>query len=252
MGSDGNNEKQQLGHFAGWVSHSQQHTGLHAESTENWELSRCQLCRHWWPWRLSLWQQPVPPVMTKLASWRLDTNLSSLVAPQIFIMTTASVAKVGNMITLSFQWKGKRLKLGKCCPVILWHITLLTSNSVLTQRLRQWHSNKFYWKKTCAFLFKFTDVHSWWCIWQLVIIDSDNGLAHVRYQVITWTNVDQVVWCHMASLGYNNFDGILPKGPYPPCLRMTDRALLAGYPRCIVLKKPPKSSFMGVRSGRCF
>ena len=27
------------------------------------------------------------------------------------------------------------------------------------------------------------------------------------------------------------FDGILPKGPYPPCLRMADRALLAGYPR---------------------
>ena len=26
-------------------------------------------------------------------------------------------------------------------------------------------------------------------------------------------------------------DGILPKGPYPPCLRMADRALLAGYPR---------------------
>ena len=26
-------------------------------------------------------------------------------------------------------------------------------------------------------------------------------------------------------------DGILPKGPYPPGLRMADRALLAGYPR---------------------
>ena len=26
-------------------------------------------------------------------------------------------------------------------------------------------------------------------------------------------------------------DGILPKRPYPPCLRMADRALLAGYPR---------------------
>ena len=26
-------------------------------------------------------------------------------------------------------------------------------------------------------------------------------------------------------------DDILPKGPYPPCLRMTDRALLTGYPR---------------------
>ena len=26
-------------------------------------------------------------------------------------------------------------------------------------------------------------------------------------------------------------EGMLPKGPYPPCLRMADRALLAGYPR---------------------
>ena len=30
-------------------------------------------------------------------------------------------------------------------------------------------------------------------------------------------------------------DGILPKGPYPPCLRMADRALLAGYPRLFCL-----------------
>ena len=29
-------------------------------------------------------------------------------------------------------------------------------------------------------------------------------------------------------------DGILPKGPYPPCLHMADRALLAGYPRSLV------------------
>ena len=26
-------------------------------------------------------------------------------------------------------------------------------------------------------------------------------------------------------------DGILPKGPYPPCLHMADRAFLAAYPR---------------------
>ena len=32
-------------------------------------------------------------------------------------------------------------------------------------------------------------------------------------------------------------DGILPKGPYPPCLRMADRALLAGYPRIVKLKR---------------
>ena len=31
-------------------------------------------------------------------------------------------------------------------------------------------------------------------------------------------------------------DGIPPKAPYPPCLRMADRALLAGYPRNVVLK----------------
>ena len=29
----------------------------------------------------------------------------------------------------------------------------------------------------------------------------------------------------------DQFEGILPKGPYSPCLRMADRALLAGYPR---------------------
>ena len=29
--------------------------------------------------------------------------------------------------------------------------------------------------------------------------------------------------------------GILPKGPYPPCLRMADRALLAGYRGNMVL-----------------
>ena len=28
-----------------------------------------------------------------------------------------------------------------------------------------------------------------------------------------------------------DIDGILPKGPYPPCLRMADRALSAGYHR---------------------
>ena len=31
-----------------------------------------------------------------------------------------------------------------------------------------------------------------------------------------------------------HIDGILPKGPYPPCLRMADRALLAGYPQHLV------------------
>ena len=33
-------------------------------------------------------------------------------------------------------------------------------------------------------------------------------------------------------------EGILPKGPYPPCLRMADRALLAGYSRYLVYGCP--------------
>ena len=32
-------------------------------------------------------------------------------------------------------------------------------------------------------------------------------------------------------LTISNIEGILPKGPYLPCLCMADRALLAGYPR---------------------
>ena len=36
---------------------------------------------------------------------------------------------------------------------------------------------------------------------------------------------------HTGRVLHANIDGILPKAPYPPCLRMADRALLAGYPR---------------------
>ena len=34
-----------------------------------------------------------------------------------------------------------------------------------------------------------------------------------------------------ANIFQTQIDGILPKGLYPPCLRMADRALLSGYPR---------------------
>ena len=44
--------------------------------------------------------------------------------------------------------------------------------------------------------------------------------------------------CHLY------FEGILPKGPYPPCLRMADRTLLAGYPRFIlIITYYPESCF---------
>ena len=38
-------------------------------------------------------------------------------------------------------------------------------------------------------------------------------------------------------------DGILPKGPYPPCLRMADRAHLAGYPRLMTLSSQSRDRY---------
>ena len=43
--------------------------------------------------------------------------------------------------------------------------------------------------------------------------------------------------CHgsyIASYAYAYIDDILPREPSPPCLRMADRALLAGYPRNVL------------------
>ena len=37
----------------------------------------------------------------------------------------------------------------------------------------------------------------------------------------------------IMTLSLRHIEGILPKGPHPPCLRMADRALLAGYPRYV-------------------
>ena len=45
------------------------------QDTENQES--CQLGCHWWHWRLSLWQHPVPTMMTKLASWQLQETLTT-------------------------------------------------------------------------------------------------------------------------------------------------------------------------------
>ena len=42
-----------------------------------------------------------------------------------------------------------------------------------------------------------------------------------------------IINCWLCDHGLH-IDGILPKGPYPPCLRMADCALLAGYPRYVM------------------
>ena len=40
-----------------------------------------------------------------------------------------------------------------------------------------------------------------------------------------------IIWSNAGKITDVYIEGILPKGPYPPCLCMADRAFLAGYPR---------------------
>ena len=52
---------------------------------------------------------------------------------------------------------------------------------------------------------------------------------NISYGTVLWRH--PTVW---PFIDHTYIDGILPKGPYPPCLRMADRALLAGYHRYAV------------------
>ena len=40
--------------------------------------------------------------------------------------------------------------------------------------------------------------------WQFVSIDSGKDLATNRRKAITWTDVNDILWGHMASLGHND------------------------------------------------
>ena len=50
-------------------------------------------------------------------------------------------------------------------------------------------------------------------------------------------------WCgrNLKTQLKTQFEGILPKGPYPPCVSMAGRVLLAGYPRIFKLRKLNRS-----------
>ena len=60
-----------------------------------------------------------------------------------------------------------------------------------------------------------------------VIVLPFNGDTCVYFKIVdgTFTLANN----NLGTFAY--IDGILPKGPYPLCLRMADRALLAGCPR---------------------
>ena len=64
-------------------------------------------------------------------------------------------------------------------------------------------------------------------IWYVCFIDDFSYVS--SYQAIS---LKRPMSSHKLFLDNQViFDGILPKGPYLPCVSMTGRALLAGYPR---------------------
>ena len=58
--------------------------------------------------------------------------------------------------------------------------------------------------------------------------DNDNLQSSA---VITWSNMAWYGMHHYSDWDRVQNEGILPKGPYLPCLHMAGRALLAGYPQ---------------------
>ena len=68
---------------------------------------------------------------------------------------------------------------------------------------------------------------------------NDNAMCFAKFQS-DWA-MEMDVMDKKYFMGFESkrsfaklyFEGILPKGPYPPCLRMADRALLAGYHRFV-------------------
>ena len=74
----------------------------------------------------------------------------------------------------------------------------------------------------CVFLLQWYLRHTYSLFTKLFLIRLQNDFRD------TW-----VVVGYQFCLGSSYIEGILPKGPYPPCLRMADRALLAGNPRYV-------------------
>ena len=87
------------------------------------------------------------------------------------------------------------------------------------------------------------------CIWLIEAEWSIYVHKHIRIHthntyIHTYIHTHTYIYTHIYNhhndrialkfdkhIGNPYIEGILPKGPYPPCLRMADRALLAGYPR---------------------
>ena len=77
------------------------------------------------------------------------------------------------------------------------------------------------------------------CHLKVSLVPEPQGNAAIMERVITvrWKYRTRcqagncMVHCHVSRLAETHFEGILPKGPYLPCVSKAGRALLAGYHR---------------------
>ena len=79
-------------------------------------------------------------------------------------------------------------------------------------------------------------------------------LFHTFYRSIYIFCIFQTNFCQICSPLAKvqiQVDGILPRGPYPLCLRMADRALLAGYPRDVPFVDAQNTGNMYYMSSSC-
>ena len=79
------------------------------------------------------------------------------------------------------------------------------------------------WDQPKLFFLFLTPFYCPWCYWAkhkaMVLFSAINGKTD---GTLSQLSLIVLTCCYI--------EGILPKGPYPPCLRMADRAILAGYP----------------------
>ena len=81
------------------------------------------------------------------------------------------------------------------------------------------------------------NVRIYWLIMQISTTGVQHPCATYCICLYSWNMSWFVIMDNIMRKEHPQFKGILPKGPYPPCLRMADRALLAGNARIKVILK---------------
>ena len=115
-----------------------------------------------------------------------------------------------------------------------WHDVLITSGEVMLYAV-QWCAICYICscsQQCITWLLMLNEISNNFWLWYLVWLCM---LRHKPERCHTHTQIHLTMLSPQRGLITTTpryIDGILPKGPYPPYLRMADRTLSAGYPRC--------------------